>query len=86
MPTYRVRSGDMDEKVKTAYPAQPMVIAVMAFAKGKPVKHLGQLLEIKGGEYTGSNSIYINPETVLEAMGAFPCKGARRGLIAERPA
>ncbi len=74
MPTYRVRSGDMDEKVKTAYPAQPMAIAVMAFAKGEPVKHLGQLLEINGGEYTGGNAIYINPETVLEAMGALECE------------
>ncbi len=73
MPTYRVRSGELDERVKTAHPAQPMAIAVMAFAKGEPVKHLGQLLEIKGGEYTGGNAIYINPETVLEAMGALEC-------------
>ncbi len=74
MPTYRVRSGDMDEKVKTAYPAQPMAIAVMAFAKGEPEKHLGQLLEIKGGDYVGDKTLYLAPEMVLEAMGALECE------------
>ena len=72
MPTYRVRSGDMDVKVKTAFPAQPEAIAIMAFAKGEPVKQLGRLLQINGGEYKGLDALYLAPEKVLQAMGAFP--------------
>ncbi len=71
MPTYRVRCGDLDERVKTTYPAEPMAVAIMAFSKGKPAKRLGQLLEIKGGEYVGEKTLYIAPEMVLRAIGAL---------------
>jgi len=69
MPKYRVQSGALNHVVETPYPAQPQAIAVMAFLAKPRANNLGQLTEIRGGEYTGDNITYVLTEKVLSDMG-----------------
>ena len=69
MPKYRVQSGELNHVVETPYPAQPQAIAVMAFLAEPRANNLGQLTEIRGGEYTGDNTTYVLTERVLSDMG-----------------
>ena len=69
MPKYRVQSGTLNQVVETPYPAQPQAIAVMAFLAEPRANNLGQLTEIRGGQYKGDDTIYVSTSKVLEDMG-----------------
>ena len=69
MPKYRVQSGALNHVIETPYPATPQAIAVMAFLAEPRANNLGQLTEIRGGEYKGDNTIYVSTAKVLEDMG-----------------
>lgn len=68
MPTYRIRSGEMDCRIKTKSPAEPAALSVMAIAQEKP-ESCGLMIEISGGEYKGGNVVYTSSENILRAMG-----------------
>lgn len=80
MPKYRVQSGALNHVVETPYPAKPHAIAVMAFIAEPRANNLGELTEIRGGEYKGDNTIYVSTAKVLEDMGMMePANAEVRG-------
>ncbi len=77
MPKYRVQSGSLNQVVETPYPAKPHAIATMAFLVQPRANNLGQLTEIRGGEYEGENTIYVMTEKVLADMGMMEPSNTR---------
>ena len=68
MPTYKVKSGDLNIEIETGYDAEPMAIAILAVDRAKP-KNLGQIIEVNGGEYVGGNTTYCSTIKLLEKIG-----------------
>ena len=70
MPTYRIRCGDMDHKIKTPYPADASVLACIALNECRP-KQVGILIEISGGEYRGRDKTYVSTEKTIQLIGRW---------------
>lgn len=68
MPTYRIRCGDMDTKIKTPFEADAATLAALAVNKKLPQKP-GMLVEVKGGQYSGDACIYVPFEAVALRLG-----------------
>lgn len=68
MPTYRIRCGDMDTKIKTPHEADCTALALMAVDQALPQKP-GALVEVSGGQYTGAGAIYLAFESIARKLG-----------------
>ena len=82
MPTYRVKSGDMDERVKVPYAATPPAIFFMALRQmmDRPVKSLGSLAEITGGQYTGDDAVYSATDALMADAGLLRAAPTRQDV------
>lgn len=71
MPTYKVRSGEMDEKVFVPYHAQADAICFFALSqmRSKPVKSLGAVTRVAGGKFRGDYVTYLPTEALLRKAG-----------------
>ena len=81
MPTYRINSGNVQQRIVTPYLAEASALAVYALAMGL-LEHdsdeahaaeggpqLGRLLEVKGGQYRNGRQVYFGTAQLLRALG-----------------
>ena len=68
MPTYRIRCGDMDAKIKTPHEADCTALALLAVDKVLPKKP-GRLIEVSGGQYKAAGTLYISFEAIARKLG-----------------
>lgn len=77
MPVYRFLSGDFKGSRETPCDAEAEALALLFFAEhfGKP-GGWGQIVEVSGGQYAGSNSVYVSTRRTAERMGVYMPTGA----------
>lgn len=68
MPTYRIRCGDMNTKIKTPHEADCTALALLAVAKKLP-GHPGALVEISGGQFKGDLITYVEFASIARKLG-----------------
>lgn len=68
MPTYRIRCGDMDAKIRTPHEADCTALALLAVDQALPQKP-GALVEVSGGQYKGAGAIYLTFESIARKLG-----------------
>ena len=72
MTTYKIESGDLKVKITTPFKAEAWALCIMALERRpKKVKGLGLLIQVVGGQYRGSNEIFLSTESILQDMGGM---------------
>lgn len=68
MPTYRIRCGDMEAKIKTPFQADAIALALIAVSGALP-GNPGLLIEVSGGQYKGDNTSYVTFAAIARKLG-----------------
>ena len=74
MPTYRIRCGDMDTKIKTPHRAHAVALALLAVDKAPP-KRPTALIEVSGGQFKGDDTMYVAFAMVARKLGRVAEQG-----------
>jgi hypothetical protein len=70
MPTYRVRSGEMDLKIKRPFAADAKALATLAFEEAaRTGLRLGVIAAVSGGAYAGDAEVILSSVVMLSELG-----------------